>query len=831
MSHPVSRSLLLPAPQLPRRIRRLLLAAVLIVTIIVGAASPASAHTSLVESIPGNRSSLSTPPSEVTLVFAEAVDPRSVQLDIIGLDGVSIPGAELITSDAADAATIKFKVPELEPGVYGFPWVTVGPDGHRVAGEVVVGIGVIDDSALAAASFASTPLLDRSLQVINGVARFIWYIGLSLMAGALFVTWALRNEIDADATGMSSKDRAARALGGARRRSHQWLTRGWNLLLVGQVLRSIATLWLVTRGYGDSFAENLSAALNSQTGITAVLGLVVVFLMSLVLPLVHSAKSAPQINTSTLAGAAGLVSVIGLAEANSHTAVLSENALGILTAILHVAGAVIWFGPLAIIVVAVAASQKGLVSKAQHDAVVIPLYGYLAPWAFASFLVLVASGVRATWIATGWDLLATGYGQALIVKLVLIAAVIVPLGLYHDRRVGLLATKIDPATDGPAPEPPAPVFARIETGAMLAVFAIAALVTGLNPVASTVASGDGTVVVAGPGADLLSTEAVDHIDECLTRTVGQANCYRDYFKVIMERFGATEAVAQVDAAQIGHEFVRRDCHQVVHDLGNDAAVFYGDIGIALSYEGSACWSGYYHGIIEFALSQYDNEQLLDEVAGVCDVAAEVPYSFTHYNCLHGVGHGVMLRLNSDLFASFPYCERYTDEWELRSCVSGAFMENVVSGQQVQLLNTEGIYSDSEPTLSETDLMFPCTALDKYLEDCYNMQTSWVLWNNGRDYADGFTRCDGVQSDYVPVCYRSMGRDISGDSLVDPDTIVNLCTLGQPELHIECYIGGMLNAIFNYNDTAVATVICDMLPAEHTETCYANRDAAAATLTS
>lgn|GEM_PF-1252137 len=811
---------------------RMALGVVLVATILFAAASPAAAHTSLLESIPDNRSSLSSPPAEVTLIFAEAVDPRSVQLDIIDLDGVSIPGAQLITSDAADAATIKFKLPELDPGVYGFPWVTVGPDGHRVAGEVVVGIGVVDDTALAGASFSSTPLLDRLLQIINGMARFVWYIGLSLMAGSLFVTWALRNEVDADTEteGTKKSDRAQRALAGARRSARQWLVRGWNVLVAGQIVRSVATLWLVTRGYADSFVENLTAALNSQTGITSVLGIVVVFLLSLVLPLVQRAETVPQINSSTLTGAAGLLSVIGLAEANSHTAVLSENALGMLTAILHVAGAVVWFGPLAIIVFGIAASRKGIVSKAQHDAVVVPLYGYLAPWAFASFLILIASGARATWIATGWDLLATGYGQALLVKLVLIAAVVVPLGLYHDRRVGLLS-RGDGLTDTVAPQAPKPVFARIETGAMVAVLAVAALITGLNPIAATAPQGDGSVVVAGPGAELLSTDAPDHIDECLTRTVGQANCYRDYFKAVMVAFGATEAVAQVDSAQINHEFVQRDCHQVVHDLGNDAAVHYGDIGIALSYEGSACWSGYYHGIIEFALSQYDNEELLDQIAGVCDVAAEVPYSFTHYNCLHGVGHGVMLRLNSDLFASFPYCEKYTNEWELRSCISGAFMENVVSGQQVALLNTEGVYSESEPTLSDTDLMYPCNAIDKYLEDCYNMQTSWVLWNNGRSYEDGFNRCDDVQSDYVPVCYRSMGRDISGDSLVDPDTIVNLCTLGDPELHIECYIGGMLNAIFHYNDTAVATVICDMLPAEHIETCYANRDGAAATLTS
>ena len=68
------------------------------------------------------------------------------------------------------------------------------------------------------------------------------------------------------------------------------------------------------------------------------------------------------------------------------------------------------------------------------------------------------------------------------------------------------------------------------------------------------------------------------------------------------------------------------------DTGN------GDLGKALSFEASACWSGYYHGAVETEMSGLDDQALLEAVPTVCDEAAADRYSFSHYNCVHGVGH-------------------------------------------------------------------------------------------------------------------------------------------------------------------------------------------------
>lgn len=183
-----------PVVGLRRRGLRLGAAFVLITLVAVGAgSSPASAHTRLVETVPADRTVSAEAPERLRLVFAEAVDPRAVQLEVVGVTGETFDGAALLTATGADATVIEFALPSLAGGVYGLSWVTVGPDGHRVAGEVVLGVGIVDGEVLASAEFARTPPLDRALEVLNGVGRYLWYLGLALVAGALLALgWHLR---------------------------------------------------------------------------------------------------------------------------------------------------------------------------------------------------------------------------------------------------------------------------------------------------------------------------------------------------------------------------------------------------------------------------------------------------------------------------------------------------------------------------------------------------------------------------------------------------------------------------------------------------------------
>ncbi|MDE0654038.1 MAG: CopD family protein [bacterium] len=809
-----------PLPAAPsRRASRRLIPALITVLILAAAllatwSSPAAAHTRLLETIPDNRTISDEPPERLTLVFAEAVDPRTVQLDVIAADGSILPGPLLLTPVGADQTVIEFALPELGDGIYGLSWITVGPDGHRVAGEVVVGVGVVDGGSVEAATFSETPPLERVLSIAGGVARYLWYFGLAAVAGSMLVlAWGLRR-----GAGSPAKE----ILGRSARRA---LVRGAIVLHVGILVRAAATIILVTRGYRTgSLSGDLRLALVDGMGLTLLLAAVAAGALVLWAPRLSRTRS----GWTLLQAGLGVLALVAVGSATSHTSVLSEDPFGIWVSTLHLAAAAVWLGPLLVIGWATTAGPWRARPAAERAATLRDIFGRFGPLAVGAFAVLVATGARSTWLLAGSELLSgSGYTTALIVKLALLAAVILPLGMYHDRSLGWLARR-RPA--GEANEPPVRSL-RLEAGALAAVLVVAAVLAGLNPAlfgsgggaeGSQVATvGGAAPAVAVDSQALLSDAPPESVEDCEARTVGKPNCYRDYFAEVMRTEGADVAVAEISALSDTDDYVARDCHQVVHDLGNDAAEYYGDVGIALTYEGSACWSGYYHGVVEYAISQFGGTELFDEMPNICTTAAEREYSFTHYNCVHGLGHGVMLNLDGDLFGSIPYCETLPDRWELSSCVGGAIMENVVSAQQ-------GIQTD----LRTDDLIYPCNVIgDDYVDECFAMQTSWMLYNLGyedENFAEAFAICDTVQEDMIDNCYRSMGRDISGSSLLEVSRVVRLCLLGDPAYQEECFVGASLNAVYNDHGTEKATALCEAIPARMQDACYAARDRAAGT---
>ncbi|MCE2531331.1 MAG: copper resistance protein CopC/CopD [Acidimicrobiia bacterium] len=790
-----------------------LVAVTLAATLLAIGSSPAAAHTRLLETIPENRTVAESPPERLTLVFAEAIDPRTVHLDVIAADGGLVPGPVLLTSSGADQAVIEFSLPPLDDGVYGLSWITVGPDGHRVAGEVVIGVGVVDGASVQDAHFTETPPVERVLSVAAGVARYLWYFGLAAVAGSMLVlAWGLRPGAGSPAKEILS------------RRARRALVRGSLLLHVGILVRAGATITLVTRGYrSGSLSEDLQLALTDGMGLTLLLAAVAAGALVVWAPRLSRARS----GWTLLQAGLGVMALVAIGSATSHTAVLSEDPFGIWVSTLHLTAAALWLGPLLVVGWATASGPWRARPAAERAATLRELFGRFGPVAVGAFAVLVVTGARSTWLLAGSELLSgSGYTTALIVKLALLAAVILPLGTYHDRRLGLLARR-RPERDSRA----APVRSlRLEAGAMASVLVVAAVLAGLNPAVfgsgggageSQVAVVGGATTVTSDPLALLSDAPPESVEDCRARTVGKPNCYRDYFAEVMRNEGADVAVAEIDALSESDEYIARDCHQVVHDLGNDAAEYYGDVGIALTYEGSPCWSGYYHGVVEYAISQFSGTELFDEMPNICTTAAQEEYSFTHYNCVHGLGHGVMLNLDGDLFGSIPYCETLPDRWELSSCVGGAIMENVVSAQQ-------GIQTD----LRTDDLIYPCNVIgDDYVDECFAMQTSWMLYNLGyedENFAEAFAICDSVQGDMVDNCYRSMGRDISGSSLLKVSRVVRLCSLGDPAYQEECFVGASLNAVYNDHGTEMATALCEAIPARMQDACYAARDRAAGT---
>jgi plastocyanin len=235
-----------------------------------------------------------------------------------------------------------------------------------------------------------------------------------------------------------------------------------------------------------------------------------------------------------------------------------------------------------------------------------------------------------------------------------------------------------------------------------------------------------------------------------------------------------------------------DCHQQAHHIGR--------VGYKLFKEktfqecNASCHSGCYHGAMERFLNEKGTLNLAQNIESICDTFST---HFGNFECLHGVGHGVLAYLDYDLPGAIQECRKLKDEFSQRSCYGGMFMENVLTGQGLGAST-----KDHETTwINKTDPYFPCNKIDadrNVQEECYLMQTSWMLTINGYDFDKVQDICLKAPSPYRSTCFKSFGRDASGHTLRNPQKIIEICSKvpRTADYYQQCAIGAV-NVIIDF----------------------------------
>ena len=54
-------------------------------------------------------------------------------------------------------------------------------------------------------------------------------------------------------------------------------------------------------------------------------------------------------------------------------------------------------------------------------------------------------------------------------------------------------------------------------------------------------------------------------------------------------------------------------------------------------------------------------------------------TFLLYQCVHGLGHGLMIYSRNDLPYSLRICDGLATAWDRNSCTGGVFMQNFLPG--------------------------------------------------------------------------------------------------------------------------------------------------------
>jgi len=261
---------------------------------------------------------------------------------------------------------------------------------------------------------------------------------------------------------------------------------------------------------------------------------------------------------------------------------------------------------------------------------------------------------------------------------------------------------------------------------------------------------------------------------------------------------------------------QRDCHQQAHQLGHSAFEMFG----ATVFEKGdfSCHSGFYHGAMEAFITESGTENLSERIDTLC---ANFDTSFGEFECLHGVGHGVMAYESYSLPAALDACASLKDEYSQRSCYGGAFMENIVTGQGL------GAVPGHQTKWLSDDPHFPCNAVSKeYLVqyECYQMQTSRMLTISGYNFDTVRDECLQAPENMKNVCFVSLGRDIAGVTLRDPQKMKTMCgALPITSPYYQKCIKGALNVVVDFWGPKLGTQaqeFCDILDPHTRKTCEA-----------
>jgi hypothetical protein len=261
--------------------------------------------------------------------------------------------------------------------------------------------------------------------------------------------------------------------------------------------------------------------------------------------------------------------------------------------------------------------------------------------------------------------------------------------------------------------------------------------------------------------------------------------------------------------------IRRTGHVYAHAIGISAGTGRRDIAESFTQCSESFQSGCYHGIIQAWFASLDSVSGAEANELCAPFRRSEAQRWIRFQCVHGMGHGLTMLYNHDLPKGLAGCDLLSDWWDRHSCYGGAFMENIVNVTMPHhpasgLARHESHSSDEHAghdmagmdhespkfkAVDPNDLHYPCSIMaERYLTACYEMQTSVMLYDNKGNIAGAAKACESAPARMRPICFASLGRDVSSYAVGDHGEAVRMCSLVAANYQPWCYHGLVKNVI-------------------------------------
>ncbi len=286
-------------------------------------------------------------------------------------------------------------------------------------------------------------------------------------------------------------------------------------------------------------------------------------------------------------------------------------------------------------------------------------------------------------------------------------------------------------------------------------------------------------------------------------------CVLQAFGNMTYRDGPKPALAELEQRIASDPGTAQQCHRISHLMGSAALARYkGSVARAFVQGSPVCASGYYHGILERAFAARPNERPATVAKSLCVDPAITAQVFVRYQCLHGLGHGLMINSGYDMPGSLKVCNALADDFEQSSCDGGVFMEN---------FNTS--YGTTSKYVKSSDPIYPCNDVaERYKYQCYGLVTANLLRLNGYDQAKTAKGCLRSERDWVSVCFQSFGRDMSGIANKDAGKLRASCRLAGSH-ESDCILGASREIVNSDAGPDRGARFCRSVSKRHRTICF------------
>lgn len=462
------------------------------------APSGALAHATLEGTSPPRGATVQQRPGAVVFRFDEPVEGNFGAVRVYGAEGERVDEGDAFHPDGEGTRLGVHLKPDLPDGSYTATYRVVSADGHIVSSGYVFSIGKAGKAPKeTVAELVAGGSSGTATEIGMGIARGVQYAALALALGTLafllLAWWPARRLLSGSTSSSRSPSRSGEdAAGRWRGASIAFERRLRTVLLIAAAAGAISAAAAIVFEAAEAAGLSATAALDSTilreelgTRFGTVWGFTALVWILLGVGVLTALR---RLTPWRVAPLLVPLAFIALEPALSgHPSTQSPVALLFPANVLHVVAMSIWVGGLASLVLILPAATRRL-EPARRSRLIAAVLARFSPLALLCVAVILLTGIGQAYayVRDIDNLFDTPYGRAVLIKLLLLACALIPLGAYNRYRSLPRLERI--AAGGEAPGRAGVLLRRAlrgEVALLLVVLGVTAALAGYAPATAT----------------------------------------------------------------------------------------------------------------------------------------------------------------------------------------------------------------------------------------------------------------------------------------------------------------------------------------------------------